>query len=147
MSGLPTKCTAVVTGAGARAGIGRVTARVQPTPQPGASSRAAEASGAGVAAMARPGKLEPMSEPVRTCIGCRKRAVKSELVRLVWRGAAVWADLRQTEPGRGAYLHQRVQCLEAALRKRAIGRALRVANETLDLEQVRVTLSETGHWA
>ena len=88
-----------------------------------------------------------MTAPVRTCIGCRERAVKTELLRLVWRGAAVGADPSQTEPGRGAYLHPRTQCLEAALRKRAVGRALRIADGAVSLEQLRLTLSQTGHWA
>jgi uncharacterized protein len=67
-----------------------------------------------------------VNRPERTCIGCRKRDSKSELVRLVWASGAVLADLRQTAPGRGAYLHRRSGCVEQAVRRRAVGRALRL---------------------
>ncbi len=66
-----------------------------------------------------------MSSPVRTCIGCRRPAGKTELVRLVWQQGVV-LDHRQRLPGRGAYLHPQVDCLQQALRRRAVGRALRV---------------------
>ncbi|HEY5845680.1 MAG TPA: YlxR family protein [Microlunatus sp.] len=68
--------------------------------------------------------------PVRTCVGCRERADKADLLRLVWRGTLV-ADDRQIEPGRGAYLHRRAECLQAAVRRRAIGRALRIGSDDL----------------
>jgi len=63
---------------------------------------------------------------VRTCIGCRRQAAKSELVRLVWQ-QMVLIDGRQREPGRGAYLHPTESCLALAVRRRAVGRALRVS--------------------
>ena len=62
---------------------------------------------------------------MRTCVGCRGSAHKAELVRLVWHGTIV-VDLSQTEPGRGAYLHRRPECLELAVQRRSLGRALRV---------------------
>ena len=67
-----------------------------------------------------------MVQPVRTCIGCRRKAGKTELVRLVWQQGVV-IDHRQQEPGRGAYLHPGAACLAQALRRRALGRALRVS--------------------
>jgi predicted RNA-binding protein YlxR (DUF448 family) len=63
--------------------------------------------------------------PVRTCIGCRERAPKGALVRLVWRDG-VMVDERQTAPGRGAYLHRSRACLDKAVKRRALARALRV---------------------
>jgi len=69
-------------------------------------------------------KLDQVS-PERTCIGCRGRADKAELLRLVWRGVVV-ADEAQVEPGRGAYLHPAQKCLDLAVRRRALSRALRV---------------------
>ena len=65
-----------------------------------------------------------MARPRRRCVGCRSTADKSELVRLVWQGDVV-IDSRQREPGRGAYLHPGPGCLAEAVRRRAIGRALR----------------------
>ena len=66
-----------------------------------------------------------MSEPVRTCIGCRERTEKSQLLRVVARDGAVAIDHRQIMPGRGAYFHPRPACLEQALKRRSLGRALR----------------------
>lgn len=72
-----------------------------------------------------------MAEPVRTCVGCRERSAKSELLRLAWNGALV-IDVRQVMPGRGAYLHRDQKCLELAIRRRSVARALRVASVGLD---------------
>ncbi|WP_354437772.1 YlxR family protein [Marmoricola sp. OAE513] len=65
------------------------------------------------------------SEPVRTCIGCRKRAAKSELLRVVAGAGTVVPDPGGSAPGRGAHLHPSLACFELAERKRAFGRALR----------------------
>ena len=75
--------------------------------------------------MAPIARLGEVRRPVRTCIGCRQKADKSDLLRLVVRVTVV-ADLQQRQPGRGAYLHPRGSCLDAAIRRRALGRALRV---------------------
>ncbi|SEH84765.1 hypothetical protein SAMN04489835_4843 [Mycolicibacterium rutilum] len=73
--------------------------------------------------------------PVRTCVGCRKRELAVELLRVVAvdnvDGAgnplrAVTVDPAGKLPGRGAWLHPTPQCLEAAIRRRAFGRALRI---------------------
>jgi hypothetical protein len=67
---------------------------------------------------------------VRTCVGCRQRATKSELLRVVAgdRGAGleVVPDPAGRAPGRGAHLHPTTACLRLALRRRAFARALRV---------------------
>ncbi|RNM15871.1 YlxR family protein [Nocardioides pocheonensis] len=71
--------------------------------------------------------------PVRTCIGCRKRAAKRELLRVVAgpgahgadSSAAVVPDPGGTAPGRGAHLHPTLECFELAERRRAFARALR----------------------
>jgi predicted RNA-binding protein YlxR (DUF448 family) len=62
---------------------------------------------------------------VRTCVGCRERAVKSTLLRLVAAGDAMVPDPGATLPGRGAYLHPSQRCFELAQRRRAFARALR----------------------
>src|SRR5215469_4451563 len=64
--------------------------------------------------------------PVRTCIGCRERAAKSSLLRLVATGDGVIPDPQARLPGRGAYLHPSTECFELAQRRRAFSRALRV---------------------
>jgi uncharacterized protein len=67
---------------------------------------------------------------VRTCVGCRQRATKRELLRVVagdrGSGQEVLPDPRGRAPGRGAHLHPTVECLRLATRRRAFPRALRV---------------------
>ncbi|MFD6951542.1 MULTISPECIES: YlxR family protein [unclassified Nocardiopsis] len=63
--------------------------------------------------------------PVRTCVGCRSRAVQSDLVRLVAVGSAITPDTRGRRPGRGAYLHRDRRCFELAERRRVWSRAYR----------------------
>ncbi|HEY2672671.1 MAG TPA: YlxR family protein [Rugosimonospora sp.] len=73
--------------------------------------------------------------PVRTCVGCRERASTSELLRVVATesvdGVTVLEpDPTRVRPGRGAHLHPDSACLALAERRRAFGRALRVAGVT-----------------
>ncbi|WP_286178407.1 YlxR family protein [Arthrobacter sp. SLBN-53] len=65
-------------------------------------------------------------------MGCRKRALAVDLVRLSTVSdrpgvCAVTVDTAGNLPGRGAWLHPDPQCLDVALRRRAIGRALRIS--------------------
>ena len=62
---------------------------------------------------------------VRTCVGCKERADKSSLLRLVAVGEVVQPDPQARLPGRGAYLHPSLGCFELAQRRRALVRALR----------------------
>ncbi|MET9533476.1 YlxR family protein [Streptomyces sp. NPDC006649] len=64
--------------------------------------------------------------PERTCVGCRERTVKSELLRIVVVGGKCVPDPRGTLPGRGAYLHPAPVCLDLAVRRRAFSRAFKV---------------------
>ncbi|HQR25690.1 MAG TPA: YlxR family protein [Nocardioides sp.] len=64
-------------------------------------------------------------------MGCRERAAKGELLRVVAGSdthgrPAVVPDPGATAPGRGAHLHPSVACYELAVRRRAFARALRV---------------------
>ncbi|WP_367280102.1 YlxR family protein [Nocardioides sp.] len=72
------------------------------------------------------------ADPVRTCVGCQKRAAKRELLRVTAGSdtsgrAAVVPDPTATAPGRGAHLHPSVACYDLAVRRKAFGRALRVS--------------------
>jgi predicted RNA-binding protein YlxR (DUF448 family) len=80
-----------------------------------------------------------MPAPVRTCIGCRTREEKARLLRIIARDGDVAVDYRQIEPGRGAYLHPRPECLERALKRRSLGRALR---SEIDGQRAAVTIRQ-----
>jgi predicted RNA-binding protein YlxR (DUF448 family) len=66
-----------------------------------------------------------MSRPIRMCAGCRGRANKADLLRIVARDGVGVVDPAQTEPGRGVYLHPSRDCLDRAMKRRSIGRSLR----------------------
>ncbi|MER6563987.1 YlxR family protein [Streptomyces sp. NPDC001027] len=80
--------------------------------------------------------------PERTCVGCRERAAKTELLRIVAIKDACVPDPRGTLPGRGAYLHPAPFCLDQAVRRRAFTRALR-APGALDTKALRQYVEQT----
>lgn len=81
------------------------------------------------------------NQPQRTCIGCRKKGSRSELLRLVsdaGGSSAVVVDERRRMAGRGAWLHPSEACFALAVKRRAFGRALKGATETAAVER-RIT--------
>ena len=64
-----------------------------------------------------------MTEPVRTCAGCGRKAPQAELHRFV----AIDGLLRPgvKESGRGVYTCRRLACFERAVSHRAFARVLR----------------------
>jgi predicted RNA-binding protein YlxR (DUF448 family) len=61
------------------------------------------------------------------------------LLRIVARDGAVAIDHRKMLPGRGAYLHPKPGCLEQALKRRSLGRALR---SEIDGQRAAVTIRQ-----
>ncbi|QNP69855.1 YlxR family protein [Streptomyces roseirectus] len=82
------------------------------------------------------GRTHARACPERTCVGCRERAAKTGLLRIVAVGDECAPDPRGTLPGRGAYLHPVLGCLDQAVRRRAFTRALR-APGALDTKALR----------
>ena len=66
-----------------------------------------------------------MSEPIRTCVGCGRKAPQRELERFVERDGVLVRAARA--PGRGAYTCRRRSCFERAVARRAFNRTLRRA--------------------
>jgi predicted RNA-binding protein YlxR (DUF448 family) len=64
-----------------------------------------------------------VSEPVRTCAGCGRKAPKHELVRFVADNGLLTASAEG--PGRGVYTCRRLSCFERAAARRAFSRTLR----------------------
>ncbi|GAB3277219.1 DUF448 domain-containing protein [Microbacterium sp. MEC084] len=83
-------------------------------------------------------------EAVRTCVGCRTRAPRSALMRVVACDLELVIDERKSSPGRGAWLHPTRECAENALRRRAFGRALRVSGP-LDTQTLEKWLNGYGN--
>ncbi len=66
-----------------------------------------------------------MSEPVRMCAGCRIRAPKHELIRVVRTPEGkIFADAREKLPGRGAYICRDQACFRKIRKSRALERML-----------------------
>ena len=75
--------------------------------------------------------------PMRTCVGCRIRVSKFDLLRVVAvenstepeTAPMLTPDRRGKLPGRGAYLHPDLRCLDLAERRRVFRRALRLPGQ------------------
>jgi uncharacterized protein len=63
-----------------------------------------------------------VSDPIRTCAGCGRKAPQRELLRFV---AADGALTPGDGPGRGVYTCRRLSCFERAASRRAFNRTLR----------------------
>jgi hypothetical protein len=61
--------------------------------------------------------------PIRTCLGCGRKAPQAELVRFVVRDGVLTRS--RSGEGRGAYTCRRLACFERAASKRAFNRVLR----------------------
>jgi predicted RNA-binding protein YlxR (DUF448 family) len=74
-----------------------------------------------------------MPIPIRSCIACRKRENKTDLLRVVKEGTQVVADPEGRKVGRGGWLHR--ECLELAITRNSFERALK-SDENLDLSEL-----------
>lgn len=84
----------------------------------------------------RPAKRKHV--PERTCIVCRRKAGKRELVRLVQTtDGAVEIDLTGKRAGRGAYLCDDPTCWERAASGDALANALRAPLTPEDRKRIR----------
>ncbi|MGW0992920.1 YlxR family protein [Streptomyces sp. NPDC002520] len=88
------------------------------------------------------GRTHAGARPERTCVGCRERAAKDDLLRIVKIEDECVPDPRGTLPGRGAYVHPAPVCLDQAVRRRAFTRALR-APGALDTKALRRYVEQT----
>ncbi|MET8948517.1 YlxR family protein [Streptomyces sp. NPDC004542] len=88
------------------------------------------------------GRTHARVRPERTCVGCRERMAKTALLRIVAVEDACVPDPRGTLPGRGAYVHPALVCLDQAVRRRAFTRALR-APGALDTKALRQYVEQT----
>jgi predicted RNA-binding protein YlxR (DUF448 family)/ribosomal protein L30E len=64
--------------------------------------------------------------PERTCIGCRGVFRKDEVIRIVAGPSGPVLDYREKLPGRAAYACPRRECIEKALNRENLSRALKL---------------------
>jgi predicted RNA-binding protein YlxR (DUF448 family) len=76
-----------------------------------------------------------VTEPIRSCVGCGRKAAQSRLLRFVAKDGRLMPG--SNEPGRGAYTCRRLACFERAVSRRAFNRTLR---QTVQIEQKLTSL-------
>ncbi len=95
--------------------------------------------------MELPTKKSDRVGPQRTCVGCRRTAAASTLLRFVAVAQGEGDALTQSRlaPGRGAWIcaATAVECFEAAVTKRAFARALRSKISAASIDGVRESLA------
>lgn len=64
-----------------------------------------------------------MTEPIRSCVGCGRKAPQDELLRFEASDGLLVEG--RGRPGRGAYTCRRLACFERAVERRAFSRTLR----------------------
>ena len=66
----------------------------------------------------------PKKIPMRQCTGCREMKPKRELIRVVRApDGGISLDFRGKAPGRGAYVCPNRECLQRAIKSKALERA------------------------
>ncbi len=82
--------------------------------------------------------------PQRTCVGCRDVLPKRQMIRIVRAADGVKVDRSGKLAGRGAYLHDRRECWERAM-KGALAHALKTTlteDDRARLEEFMKTLPQ-----
>lgn len=79
--------------------------------------------------------------PQRTCVGCRGVFGKEEVVRIVAGPSGPVIDYREKLPGRAAYVCPRAACIERALGRECLSRALRIRTAPPGEERFREELA------
>ena len=82
--------------------------------------------------------------PIRSCIGCRRKAPQDELTRIA-RQADGSLSVGRRLPGRGAWLCAgSLPCFELAVRRRLFAKALRATVDEHDIERIRTEFLRSG---
>lgn len=80
-------------------------------------------------------------EPERTCVGCRIKRPKRELLRIVRTSdGGIEVDSGGKAPGRGAYVCRDSACAAKATKKGTLARGLRMALLPGDLARLRTEI-------
>ncbi len=79
---------------------------------------------------------------VRTCLFCRAREAKEKLCRFVYDGKGLRWDKKQNLPGRGAYIHARVDCIKRMVALGKWENHLKLPAGALDVVNVRELMQE-----
>ena len=79
--------------------------------------------------------------PLRSCIACRRKAPKRDLIRVVRTPeGTLEIDARGKRQGRGAYLCRKWQCCETALQPGRLSQAFKHAVNASEVEALRASI-------
>jgi predicted RNA-binding protein YlxR (DUF448 family) len=70
--------------------------------------------------------IEPGSLPQRSCVACRDKKDKRDLIRLVYDCNIVVVDISKKKTGRGAYLCPSFECWDLGLRQNRLEHVLHI---------------------
>ena len=74
----------------------------------------------------------------RTCIGCRAKKEKQELIRIVKTNEnEILVDFKQTLSGRGAYICDNIGCFEKIIKKNMLKQSLKINVDNKKYEELR----------
>lgn len=65
------------------------------------------------------------SKQMRRCVSCRESFNQNELLRICKQKDELFIDINQKMGGRGAYICKNKQCLQNAIKKKALNRAFK----------------------
>jgi|YelNatPaOPRAMG01_1025707.scaffolds.fasta_scaffold01331_15 predicted RNA-binding protein YlxR (DUF448 family) len=80
--------------------------------------------------------------PIRTCIGCGEKKPKREMIRIVRQEENIFIDPTGKASGRGAYICVNLDCLDKALKKKALPYALKCSISSEEIENLKINLEK-----
>ena len=89
--------------------------------------------------------VKPRKIPMRMCVGCREMKPKMTLLRVVKpQDGDARIDRTSKAPGRGAYVCDDIECLNRAIKSRALDRALDCKIDGEVIEQLKRQIAPEG---
>ncbi|MBP2025492.1 RNase P modulator RnpM [Peptoniphilus stercorisuis] len=80
--------------------------------------------------------------PMRKCIGCNENKPKKELIRVVKnKDGEIFLDETGRKNGRGAYICFNNECLEKAIKSKALNRAFEMQIENTTYDELRESIN------
>ena len=81
--------------------------------------------------------------PERTCIACNEKKEKKDLIRIVKsQDGVISVDTTGKANGRGAYICKNEQCLEKAIKTKALARTFEMNIDETVYDELRGVISE-----
>ncbi|MBL7575106.1 hypothetical protein SAMN00017477_0607 [Peptoniphilus asaccharolyticus DSM 20463] len=81
--------------------------------------------------------------PMRKCLGCGENKPKSELIRVVKnKEGEVFLDVSGRKNGRGAYLCYDENCLDKAIKSKALNRAFEMEIDDETIEELKRSIKD-----